>query len=176
VEAAGLSPPVMTRHRTRLGSLVVGLLCVIGAEAAAAPPQATAPDGVDAALQEFLAAFNALDMPRFLATFADDAVMFHPPSPPPRTFPTRIAGRAEIERTFRVVFDQIRAASGRAAPPFQNLQPQDLMVQRFDSFAVVTFHLGTEKARSRRTLVLRQVGGTWRIVHLHASTFPASSG
>lgn len=163
----------MTRRRAGFGPLVVGLLCVIGAEGLAAQPAATTPDGVDAALQEFLAAFDALDLPRFVATFADDAVMFHPPAPPPRTFPTRIAGHAEIERTFRVVFDQIRAASGRTAPPFQNLQPQDLLIQRFDGVAVVTFHLGTEKARGRRTLVLRQMAGRWRIVHLHASTFPA---
>ncbi len=163
----------MTRRRAGFGSLVVGMLFAIGAEGRAAQPAATTADGVDAALEEFLAAFNALDMPRFLAAFADDAVMFHPPSPPPRTFPTRIAGRAEIERTFRVVFDQIRAASGRTAPPFQNLQPQDPLIQRFDGVAVVTFHLGTETARGRRTLVLRQLGGRWRIVHLHASTFPA---
>jgi len=161
----------MTRRRAWFGSLVVGLLCMIGAEGRAAQLPSTPPDGVDAALQEFLTAFNALDVPRFLATFADDAVMFHPPSPPPRTFPTRIAGRAEIERTFRVVFDQIRAASGRTVPPFQDLQPQDLLVQRYDGVAVVSFHLGTGTARGRRTLVLRQMGGAWRIVHLHASTF-----
>ncbi|MGD9906585.1 MAG: nuclear transport factor 2 family protein [Vicinamibacterales bacterium] len=163
----------MTRRRAALAPLVAGLLWVIGAEAVAAQPSPAAPDGVDAALQEFLSAFNALDMPGFLAAFADDAVVFHPPSPPPRTFPTRVSGRAEVERTFRVVFDQIRAASGRTTPPFQNLQPQDLLIQRFDGVAVVTFHLGTEKVRGRRTLVLRRIGATWRIVHLHASTFAA---
>ena len=120
-----------------------------------------------------LTAFNNLDMPAFLDCFADDATVFHPPSAPPRTFPTRIQGRAEIQRTFEVVFAQIRAGSGRTAAPYQDLQPQDLQVQRFDDAAVVTFHLGTPAARSRRTLVLHRIGTGWRIVHLHASTFNA---
>jgi ketosteroid isomerase-like protein len=152
--------------------VTVSCALAIAVSGAAAQPA----DGVDAAVQEFLAAFNSLDMPRFIACFADDAVMFHPPSPPPRTFPTRVQGRQEIGRTFQVVFDQIRARSGRSSPPFQNLQPQDLLVQRFDGFAVVTFHLGSENARGRRTLVFRQIGATWTIGHLHASTFDVAGG
>lgn len=129
--------------------------------------------GIDAAMQRFLTAFNNLDMPAFLDCFEAEATVFHPPSAPPRTFPTRIRGRQEIQRTFEVVFAQIRAASGRTTPPFQDLQPQDLEVQRFDDVAVVTFHLGTAAARSRRTIVLSSTGAAWRIVHLHASTFNA---
>jgi ketosteroid isomerase-like protein len=154
------------------------MACAIALAWSAAPARVSAQpaDGVDAAVQEFLAAFNDLDMPRFLACFADDAVMFHPPSPPPRTFPTRVAGRQEIGRTFQVVFDQIRSRSGRSSPPYQNLQPQDVLVQRFDGFAVITFHLGNDKVRGRRTLVYRQVGTAWTIVHLHASTFEPGAG
>ena len=138
--------------------LVLGLSCVIAVvwSGALSTADAQPADGVDAAVQEFLAAFNDLDMPRFLACFADDAAIFHPPSPPPRTFPTRVSGRQEIERTFQVVFDQIRARSGKSSPPYQNLQPQDVLVQRFDGFAVVSFHLGNDTARGRRTLVFHR--------------------
>jgi ketosteroid isomerase-like protein len=90
---------------------------------------------------------------------------------PPRTLPKRLQGKLEIERTFGVVFDPIRRVSGRTTAPFQNIQPQDLVVQEFDRFVIVTFHLGTESRRGRRTLVLRQVGSEWKIVHLHASLF-----
>jgi ketosteroid isomerase-like protein len=128
-------------------------------------------DGLDAATQQFLTAFNNLDMPAFLDCFADDATVFHPPSAPPRTFPMRIRGRAEIQRTFGVVFAQIRTASNRTSPPFMELTPQDLEVQRFGDVAVVTFHLGGAAARARRTLVFHRAAGKWRIVHLHASIF-----
>jgi ketosteroid isomerase-like protein len=128
-------------------------------------------DGVEPAVQGFLAAFNDLDMPRFLTYFAEDASIFHPPSAPPRTFPARLQGKKEIERTFQVVFDQIRTLSGRTSAPFQTIQPQDSVIQRFDGVAIVTFHLGNEKVRGRRTLVLRQIESEWKIAHLHASTF-----
>jgi ketosteroid isomerase-like protein len=170
MEAAGVNAAPMAAGRR----LVVTVSCALAIAVSGVAAQPA--DGVDAAVQEFLTAFNSLDMPRFLACFADDAVMFHPPSPPPRTFPTRVQGRLEIERTFQVVFDQIRARAGRPGPPFQNLQPQDVLMQRFDGFAVVTFHLGSEKARGRRTLVFRQIGATWTIVHLHASTFDVAGG
>ena len=167
------APPSVAGRR-----IVLGVSCAFALAWSAAPSSTAAQpaNGVDAAVQEFLAAFNDLDMPRFLACFAADAVMFHPPAPPPRTFPTRVSGRPEIERTFQVVFDQIRARSGRTTPPFQNLAPQEVLVQRFDGFAVVTFHLGSDKVRGRRTLVYRRVGAAWSIVHLHASTFDVGSG
>jgi ketosteroid isomerase-like protein len=125
----------------------------------------------DSAVSGFLVAFDNLDMPKFLSYFADDATMFHPPSAPPRTFPTRLQGRQAIERTFQAVFDQIRERSGSARAPYMNFQPQDLLIQRFDGVAVVTFHLATEMDRGRRTLVFRRTGSDWKIVHLHASTF-----
>jgi len=127
-------------------------------------------DGIEIAINGFLAAFNNLDMATFITCFSEDATMFHPPAAAPRAFPKRLQGRREIQRSFQVVFDQIRERSGRAAAPFMNLQPEDLLIQRFDGFAVVTFHLGTEQVRGRRTLVLQRVGSEWKIIHLHAST------
>lgn len=171
-----ITPPSRAAGRGTVvvASCALAVLLAVGNAPGVASAQPA--DGVDAAVHEFLAAFDHLDMPRFLACFADDAVVFHPPSPPPRTFPTRVQGRAEIERTFQVVFDQIRARSGRSAPPYQHLQPQDVLVQRFDGVAIVTFHLGTDTARARRTLVLRQIGPAWTIAHLHASTFDVGPG
>lgn len=128
-------------------------------------------DDVQATMDGFLVAFNNLDMPAFIAYFADDATFFNRPAPPPQTFPDRVQGKREIQRVFQVVFDQIRAGSGRATAPFQNIEPQDLLVQRFDDVAIVTFHLGTSVSRSRRTFVLRRIGEAWKIEHLHASTF-----
>jgi len=127
------------------------------------------PSTVEAAARRFIVAFNNLDMPAFLDRFADDATIIHPPSGPPRTFPKRVQGKQEIQRTFQVVFDLIRG--GRATPPYQDLQPRDLLIQEYNGLAVVTFHLGTDARVGRRTLVFRQVGSDWKIVHLHASTF-----
>ena len=38
--------------------------------------------------------------------------------------------------------------------------------------AIVTFHLGDEAPRSRRTLIFVREGEAWRIAHLHASRPP----
>jgi len=129
---------------------------------------------VQATMQGFLEAFDNLDMPAFIAYFADDATFFNRPAPPPQTFPDRIEGKKEIQRVFQVAFDQIRARSGRTSAPFQNIQPQNLLVQQFDNVAIVTFHLGTDSVRGRRTFVLKKIGEDWKIEHLHASTFDIS--
>lgn len=166
---------VSARHRS--GRVVAGAFALALAVSpyAATPARAQASDGVEAAARAFLAAFDDLDMPRFLDAFSDDATIIHPPAAPPRTFPTRLQGKAEIARTFGVVFDEIRRASGRTAPPYQHLEPQDLLVQPFGDVAVLTFHLGTDSRRGRRTLVLRRAGTTWKIVHLHASVFETAA-
>lgn len=127
---------------------------------------------VEAAARRFIVAFNNLDMPAFLDRFADDATIIHPPSGPPRTFPKRVQGKQEIQRTFQVVFDLIRG--GRTTPPYQDLQTRDLLIQEYDGLAVLTFHLGTDTRVGRRTLVFRRMGSDWKIVHLHASTFDLS--
>ena len=148
-------------------SIVVTAIAVLSAPAALAQDS----NGVEAAARGFITAFNNLDMPAFLGCFADDATIVHPPSAPPRTFPRRFQGKQEIQRTFQVVFDQIRASSKRTTAPYQDLQPRDLLVQQFDGVAVLTFHLGSEPRIGRRTLVFRRIGPDWKIVHLHASTF-----
>jgi ketosteroid isomerase-like protein len=175
-------------YRVRIDSLSPREVVVVGAGAtygdaptrrvfavdgpSASPPGSSQATGdVEAAARTFLSAFNGLDMPAFLDCFADDATVIHPPSGPPRTFPKRLQGKTEIARTFQIVFDEIRRASGRSTPPYQNIQPQELLVQHYDDVAIATFHLGTDARRGRRTLVFRRLGGDWKIVHLHASVF-----
>ena len=99
-------------------------------------------DDVEQMMQRFLVPFSNRDVVAFSPFFTEDATVFFPGRPP-----TRVQGRVEITRSFTELFGPPVASqqSGNA------IQPQDLLVQRFDTFAVVTFHLGTEKARGRRT-------------------------
>jgi len=56
----------------------------------------------------------------------------------------RIAG-FQAEAAWRQIFAASRQRSGRSAPPYQNIQPQDLLIEMVgDSAAVVTFHLGDD--------------------------------
>jgi ketosteroid isomerase-like protein len=127
------------------------------------------------AVRGFLDAFSALDMPTFIAYFAEDATLFHPPFSGPEVFPSRVEGRAEIQRSFQLVFDMFRRNLDKSRPPYIDIRPQDLLLQSYDDFAIVTFHLGTEANRQRRTLVLRKIESEWKIVHLHASSFDADA-
>jgi hypothetical protein len=51
------------------------------------------PSTAGAAARRFIVAFNNLDMPAFMDRFAEAAVIIHPPSGPPRTFPKRVQGK-----------------------------------------------------------------------------------
>ncbi len=125
------------------------------------------------AVRGFLEAFNALDMPTFIAYFAEDATLFHPPFSGPEIFPSRVEGRLEIQRSFQLAFDMFRRSSDKSGPPYIDIRPEDLLLQSFDDSAIVSFHLGTESNRQRRTLVLRNIESEWKIVHMHASSFDA---
>jgi ketosteroid isomerase-like protein len=122
---------------------------------------------IERATAHFLTSFENLDMPAFIACFADDASAFFPAPEPPE----RVAGKAAIRSRFQQVFDAIRkGASGE--PPYHRLEPQDLQVQSLGvDAAVVTFHLRNSERIARRTLVFKQVHGVWLIAHLHASNF-----
>lgn len=72
------------------------------------------------------------------AQLPEDATVFFP-----GRFPSRVQGRAGIVRAFTDLFGPPVSPPGSATL----IQPQDLLIQRFDGFAVVTFHLGTEAAR-----------------------------
>jgi ketosteroid isomerase-like protein len=114
-------------------------------------------------LSEFIQAFDNLDWDRFRNSFADDATVFYP-----REFPHRADGRAEFERTFQHVFEQIRA--GRLRGPYMDLRPLDLKIQIAGEVAIATFHLDDRPGfLNRRTIVLHKTAKGWKIIHLHAS-------
>jgi ketosteroid isomerase-like protein len=124
---------------------------------------------VRAALAEFISAFNNLDWDRFRLSFDDNATVFYP-----RAFPERANGRAEFEKAFRGVFQQIRG--GRTAGPYMDIQPREIKIQMFDDIAVATFHLDDRQGFvNRRTIVLQKRDSQWKIVHLHASEVEIST-
>lgn len=119
--------------------------------------------GPETTLHAFIRAFDNLDWERFRGFFADDATVFYP-----RGVASRAHGRAEFEANFQQVFTQIRGS--RKQPPYMDLQPHDLYIQRFGDIAVATFHLDDRPGvLNRRTIVLHRMGDRWKIVHLHAS-------
>jgi ketosteroid isomerase-like protein len=121
-------------------------------------------DEIEQVIKAFLIPFSNQDVAGFIDYFADDAVVFFPSA---RFAPMRVEGKANVARTFAAVFKPGQAAPPTGAPL---IQPQDLRIQRFGDSAVVTFHLGTDTARGRRTFVLHRLNSQWRIVHLHASS------
>jgi ketosteroid isomerase-like protein len=122
------------------------------------------PPEIQTFLDSFVASFENLDWERFRALFSDDATVFFPPP----YASERASGRAAVEEGFRAVFDRWR--SERRGPPYIEIDPRDLEVQSYGDVAVVTFHLAGSGALSRRTLVLRREQGSFKIVHLHASS------
>jgi hypothetical protein len=96
-------------------------------------------------------------------SFADEATVFYP-----RGYPKRAHGRAEFEKTFKAVFEQIRG--NKTAPPYMDIKPRDLETQRMGGVAIVTFHLDDRPGFvHRRTLVPTKIAGEWKILHRHAS-------
>jgi ketosteroid isomerase-like protein len=123
-------------------------------------------DDVEHVIEAFLIPFSNRDIPAFIEFFADDATMFLPSSA--TGAPTgRIQGRPNIARAFEALYKRVGVPPRGSA----TIRPLDLHVQRLGDVAVVSFHLGTESARGRRTFVLRHMGSTWKIAHLHASDF-----
>jgi ketosteroid isomerase-like protein len=122
---------------------------------------------ITAFLAGFMEDFNNLDWPNFRARFLDDATVFFPQ----RYRALRTAGRAETDAAWDAVFTSIRAASGKTAPPFMQLRPQELVVQEFAGAAIATFILRDSKDGTvgRPSIVLAETGDGWKIAHLHGS-------
>jgi ketosteroid isomerase-like protein len=122
---------------------------------------------VEQVMKAFLVPFSNQVVADFIDYFADDAVVFFPSA---QFAPMRVEGKANIARAFESVFKP-----GRPIPPGGRpvIQPQDLKIQILGETAIVTFHLGNDTTRGRRTFVLQRINSKWRIVHLHASTVAA---
>lgn len=139
------------------------LLLAIWQESPAQTKVPSAETEVRETLARFIRAFDDLDWENFRAALADDATVFYP-----RAFPERANGRAEYEKTFKAVFEQIR--DGKSSAPYLDIQPRDLTIQMFGDVAIATFHLDDRPGfLNRRTLVLHKTNSGWKIVHLHAS-------
>jgi len=132
-----------------------------------AQPQPADAD-VREALTHFIRAFDDLDWENFRLSFDDNATVFYP-----RAMPERATGRAEFEKGFKTVFQQIRGSKTNA--PYMDIQPKDLRLQLFGDMAIATFHLDDRAGfLNRRTIVLRKTEKGWKIVHLHASEVSVS--
>ena len=126
-------------------------------------PSASKNDELQQAISNFIQAFDNLDWEHFRLSFTDDATVFFP-----RGIPMRATGRAEFEKGFTQVFQQIR--EGKKAAPYMQIEPRRLEVQRAGDIAIVTFELDDRPGMlNRRTLVWQKTGQGWKIIHLHAS-------
>ena len=120
---------------------------------------------MDALIARFLSSFENLDLPAFIACFADDATVFFPQPDPAERFD----GREAIQRQFGIVFERIRSQAA-GGPPYHRLVPEDLRCEQIaPDVGLVSFHLRNAERTARRTLVLRHHPDGWRVQHLHAS-------
>lgn len=127
---------------------------------AGTPVPMSTPEGAAA---EFVDAFKAMDEKRFDRCFAPDVTMFFPDG----RFPTgKVEGRPAVLSAFHDFFKRARA-SGRATLA---ITPIGQRVERFGKIAIVSFTLDSGEDIGRRSIVLRKIGGEWRIAHFHAST------
>jgi len=146
------------------GRLVSAILCVLICPSLLTQTRSTREqEEVREALANFVVAFDNLNWETFRLAFSDDATVFYP-----RAFPERANGRVEFEKTFKVVFDQIRG--NKSKPPYMHIQPKEMRIQTFGNVAIATFHLDDRVGfLNRRTIVLHKTNDGWKIVHLHAS-------
>ena len=117
--------------------------------------------------QEVLAVVNGvvsglahLDADGIVANFADDATFFFPES---ANQPARVDGKAAIREVFARAFAQWGKGGAGSMP-----QLEDVRTEITGDVALVTFQTRGAVV-SRRTFVLRRIGGAWKIIHLHAS-------
>ena len=120
-------------------------------------PQVQSDADVRPLLDRFIHAVNVADVDGFVACFATDATAFFPSS----ASAARRKGVDEIRSAVAPVF-----AQGPRTPP---AALADLTITRDGSLVVASFDAGSGTMHARRTLVLRNIEGEWRIVHLHAS-------
>jgi len=143
--------------------MLIACVLLAGGQILAQTEPGSAESELRSALVQFIRAFENLDWEGFRQSFAEDATVFYP-----RAFPQRANGRAEFEKTFRIVFEQIRG--NQTAPPYLHIEPRDLSIQMLGETAIATFHLNDRPGfLNRRTLVLHKTPAGWKIVHLHAS-------
>ncbi len=140
------------------------VLVALCACATAAPPR---PAEIETTLRTFLHHFENLEWEPFIASFTDDACVFHPTARTPQAF----CGAADVAAKWREVFDDTRRDA--QGPPYMHLDPQHLrIVVLGPDAALATFELVNDKRHARRSVVFVRRDGAWKILHVHASNVP----
>lgn len=153
--------------------IVVALLAMATSQTMVAQEQRSADPrtaSVEEALSAFVTAFDNLDWQAFRNCFSTTATIFHPAAPNTKL----IDSPEQFEKAWLGVFERIKKSSGRTSPPYMNLHPLDLRVEKLSGEVVlITFHLVDRGTVSRRTLVFKREPDGWKIVHIHASNITA---
>src|SRR5215472_410069 len=100
---------------------------------------------IERAMARFLVALNNLDWSAMSTLFDENATMFSP-SPAERIEGSRVG------LAWREQFESIRRRSQRSGPPYLDVQPQQMRIDRVSpDIAVVSFHLKNDTRVDRRT-------------------------
>jgi hypothetical protein len=123
---------------------------------------------IQAAAERFLRALGDLDWEAFRASWASEPTVFFPFG----DAPDRVTGTEAVEARWRRFFDEARSRG--SGPPYLNLQPLDLRIERHGDVGLVTFTLelamsGRKLPLQRRTLVFIRENDAWKLAHMHAS-------
>jgi ketosteroid isomerase-like protein len=153
--------------------IVVALLAMATSQTMVAQEQRSADPrtaSVEEALSAFVTAFDNLDWQAFRKCFSTTATIFHPAAPNTKL----IDSPEQFEKAWLGVFEKIKKSSGSTSPPYMNLHPLDLRVEKLsEEVVLITFHLVDRGTVSRRTLVFKREPDGWKIVHIHASNITA---
>jgi len=154
-------------------SLLGGLLAATTPATKTADSQAGPRD----ALTAFLKAFERCDLDAMQSAFAEDATCFDRIVLSAKGTPDIDLARYRRLMGMPPGMRQVALSLPRdhPGPPYQDLTPKDLMIQAGQDMAVCTFHLVSPHILCRRTIVLALRGGTWKIIHIHASNVDDSA-
>jgi ketosteroid isomerase-like protein len=150
--------------------MVLAATAAAVAQAPRVSSQPQAPEELAAiriAAEHFLRTLDNLEWEPFRTSWASDPSVFFPFA----DTPDRVDGAAAVEARWQRFFEQARTR--RAGPPYLQIRPRDVRVDRYGDVGLVTFTFdGLPELQgqvARRTLVLVQERGAWKVVHLHAS-------
>lgn len=116
--------------------------------------------GARAAALQMPWSIDHADWDAFVTLFTEDALMYFP------FRADRAEGIEEITGAMRPIFDRNRA---RGPGPHFGFRPRDVRVSMLgEDSAVVTWVMDVGERLSRRTVVVRQVDGAWKIALVHA--------
>lgn len=125
-------------------------------------------------VRELTRAIDLFDLPAFVGSFHDDVTMIYPIDGIPRRVDGLDALAATQERVFATLGERFRA-DGVLEGPYFDLRPENVVVQTVgDGAAVVTWHVDRGSHLGRRTAVVEERDGEWKIVSYHASNVPTT--